>query len=332
MLIFFKENISIDQVDKIRNFISDFKFIDFNFDKKLRGVYLLSNQITKRYIAERFTGIEKIVEIDAQYKFVSRQFKDQDTIIDVGGFKIGNGHFQKIGGPCSFENEETFRKIASSLKGFGVNIIRGGAFKPRTSPYFFQGIGEEALRSMRTIADELDVKIVSEIMSIEHIDLFNEYSDIIQVGARNMQNYDLLKRLGKLKKPILLKRGMSATLEELLLSAEYIVSNGNMNVILCERGIRTFEESTRNTLDISVVPLVKSISHLPIIIDPSHASGRRDLIFPLALAGVSAGCDGIMVEVHDNPDEALSDGNQSIKPEHFKEISDKIDEIRKVLF
>lgn len=263
---------------------------------------------------------------------MSREFKNEDTVINVGDFKIGGGNFQKIGGPCSFENENIFRNIAATLKNFGVNIIRGGAFKPRTSPYFFQGIGENALKVMRKVADELNVKIVSEIVSIDHIDLFNEYVDIIQVGTRNMQNYELLKHLGKLKKPILLKRGLSATVEEFLLSAEYIVSNGNMNVILCERGIRTFEKMTRNTLDVSVIPLVKKISHLPIIVDPSHASGSYDLVEPLALAGVSAGCDGIMVEVHDEPEKALSDGNQSIKFKRFKEMSCKIDKIREVLF
>lgn len=336
MVIFFEENISGDCVEKIKAFISKNEFMEFNFGKNLRGIYFPSAGILKNYIYEisekNFQGIKKIIQIDENYKFVSREFKSQDTIVSVGDFKIGGGHFQKIAGPCSFEGPEMFRNIVSNLKKYGVNIVRGGAFKPRTSPYFFQGIGEDALKSMRKIADEFNVKIVSEIVSVEHIDLFNEYSDIIQVGTRNMQNYDLLKHLGKLKKPILLKRGLCATLEEFLLSAEYIVSSGNMNVILCERGIRTFEKSTRNTLDISVVPLIKKLSHLPIIIDPSHASGRYDLVEPLALAGVSAGGDGIMVEVHDNPNEALSDGNQSIKPKRFKELSEKIDKIREVLF
>lgn len=331
MFIFFKENISRECIERNIEFVSKFNYINFDFGKEKRGIYLLQD-VSKEIIQEKISGIDKIIEINKPYKFVSREFKNEDTVINVGDFKIGGGNFQKIGGPCSFENENIFRNIAATLKNFGVNIIRGGAFKPRTSPYFFQGIGENALKVMRKVADELNVKIVSEIVSIDHIYLFNEYVDIIQVGTRNMQNYELLKHLGKLKKPILLKRGLSATVEEFLLSAEYIVSNGNMNVILCERGIRTFEKMTRNTLDVSVIPLVKKISHLPIIVDPSHASGSYDLVEPLALAGVSAGCDGIMVEVHDEPEKALSDGNQSIKFKRFKEMSCKIDKIREVLF
>lgn len=331
MFIFFEENISRECIERNIELVSKFNYINFDFGKEKRGIYLLQD-VSKEIIQEKISGIQKIIEINKPYKFVSREFKNEDTVINVGDFKIGGGNFQKIGGPCSFENENIFRDIAATLKKFGVNIIRGGAFKPRTSPYFFQGIGENALKAMRKVADDLNVKIVSEIVSIDHIDLFNEYVDIIQVGTRNMQNYELLKHLGKLKKPILLKRGLSATVEEFLLSAEYIVSNGNMNVILCERGIRTFEKMTRNTLDVSVIPLVKKISHLPIIVDPSHASGSYDLVEPLALAGVSAGCDGIMVEVHDDPEKALSDGNQSIKFKRFKEMSCKVDKIREVLF
>ena len=331
MFIFFEENISRECIERNIELVSKFNYINFDFGKEKRGIYLLQD-VSKEIIQEKISGIQKIIEINKPYKFVSREFKNEDTVINVGDFKIGGGNFQKIGGPCSFENENIFRDIAATLKKFGVNIIRGGAFKPRTSPYFFQGIGENALKVMRKVADDLNVKIVSEIVSIDHIDLFNEYVDIIQVGTRNMQNYELLKHLGKLKKPILLKRGLSATVEEFLLSAEYIVSNGNMNVILCERGIRTFEKMTRNTLDVSVIPLVKKISHLPIIVDPSHASGSYDLVEPLALAGVSAGCDGIMVEVHDDPEKALSDGNQSIKFKRFKEMSCKVDKIREVLF
>ena len=331
MFIFFEENISRECIERNIELVSKFNYINFDFGKEKRGIYLLQD-VSKEIIREKISGIQKIIEINKPYKFVSREFKNEDTVINVGDFKIGGGNFQKIGGPCSFENENIFRNIAATLKKFGVNIIRGGAFKPRTSPYFFQGIGENALKVMRKVADDLNVKIVSEIVSIDHIDLFNEYVDIIQVGTRNMQNYELLKHLGKLKKPILLKRGLSATVEEFLLSAEYIVSNGNMNVILCERGIRTFEKMTRNTLDVSVIPLVKKISHLPIIVDPSHASGSYDLVEPLALAGVSAGCDGIMVEVHDDPEKALSDGNQSIKFKRFKEMSCKVDKIREVLF
>lgn len=331
MFVFFEENISEEFVNINKKFISEFEYIDFNFGKDSRGIYFIQD-VSREYIEDNLLGFKNILEIKTPYKFVSREFKKEDTVINVGDFKIGGGHFQKIGGPCSFENEDVFRNIAINLKKFGVNIIRGGAFKPRTSPYFFQGIGEDALKIMKKVADEINVKIVSEIVSIDHIDLFDNYVDIIQVGTRNMQNYELLKKLGKLKKPILLKRGMSATFEEFMLSAEYIISNGNMNVIFCERGIRTFEKATRNTLDVSVIPLVKKFSHLPIIVDPSHASGNYDLVEPLALASVSAGCDGIMVEVHDEPDKALSDGYQAVKFKRFGDMSCKIDKIRKVLF
>lgn len=331
MFIFFKKDISEKFINRNKETLHKFDFIDFNFGENKRGIYIVEN-ISTEYIEEKLFGVEKILNINTPYKFVSREFKNEDTIIKIGDFKIGGGYFQKIGGPCSFENEEMFREIALTLKGFGVNIIRGGAFKPRTSPYFFQGIGENALKSMKKITDDLGLKLVSEIVSTEYIDLFNEYADIIQIGTRNMQNYELLKKLGKLKKPILLKRGLSSTFEEFLLSAEYIVSNGNPNVILCERGIRTFEKATRNTLDISIVPIVKKFSHLPIIIDPSHASGSYDLVEPLALAGVSAGCDGVMIEVHNKPECALSDGFQSIKFDRFEKLSNKIDKIREVLF
>lgn len=331
MVIYFEKDISSDFVQKNLNSLKDFEFVDFNFGNGLLGVLLLE-EVSIDYINNNLTGVKKILNIKTPYKFVSREFKNEDTVIDVGNFKIGGENFQKIGGPCSFENEEVFRNIVFNLRKNGVNIIRGGAFKPRTSPYFFQGIGENALKSMRKVADEFGVKIVSEIVSVEYLDYFNEYVDIIQIGARNMQNFELIKKLGKCKKPILLKRGLCATIEEFLLSAEYIACNGNLNIILCERGIRTFNNMTRNTLDISVVPMIKKLSHLPIIIDPSHASGMFDLVEPLALAGVSAGCHGVMVEVHNEPEKALSDGFQSIKFKRFEEMSNKIDMVREVLF
>lgn len=330
MFIFFDKDISGEAIEKNLNCLRNYEFINFNFGENLFGILLLEE--IPLDIKQNMICVKNFLEVNNSYKFVSRDFKNQDSVICVGDFKIGGGNFQKIGGPCSFENEEIFRDIVFNLKENGVNIIRGGAFKPRTSPYFFQGIGEEALKSMRKIGDEFGVKIVSEIVSIEYLDYFNEYVDIIQVGARNMQNFELLKQLGKCNKPILLKRGLSSTVEEFLLSAEYIASNGNLNIILCERGIRTFNQITRNTLDISVVPIVKKLSHLPIIVDPSHASGAFDLVEPLALAGVSAGCDGIMVEVHNEPEKAFSDGHQSIKFKRFKEMSKKIDSIREVLF
>lgn len=329
MIILFNKNISSKCLSDNMEFISRFKFIEFNFDYK--GVYILDDGVSEEYIRENTSNIHEILYINKPYKLCSREFKKEDTVVDVGGVKIGGGHFQKIGGPCSFEGEEMFYNTALSLKKCGVNIMRGGAFKPRTSPYFFQGIGEEALKSMRKITSDMGLKLVSEIVSYQYLDLFNEYVDIIQVGARNMQNYELLKKLGKINKPILLKRGLSSTIDEMLLSAEYILSNGNMNVIFCERGIRTFEKSTRNTLDISAVPVVKKLSHLPIIVDPSHAAGIYDLIEPLTLASVASGCDGVMIEVHDDPENALSDGLQSVKFKRFSDISNKIDKLRDAL-
>lgn len=331
MFVLFEKDISENKININKNLSLDYNYIEFDYEENIKGIYFL-NKISKEYIENNFQGIQKIFEINTPYKFSSREFKNEDTIVNIGNLKIGGNNFQKIGGPCSFENEEMFKNIAFNLKSLGTNIIRGGAFKPRSSPYFFQGIGENALKSMNKIAKELDVKIVSEIISTEYIELFNEYVDIIQVGTRNMQNYELLKALGKINKPILLKRGLSATIEEFLLSAEYIISNGNINVILCERGIRTFEKITRNTLDVSAVPVVKKLSHLPIIIDPSHAAGSYDLVESLSLAGVAAGCHGVMIEVHNDPKNALSDGMQSIKIGTFKDISNKIDKIREVLF
>ncbi len=331
MIVFFKKD--IDRKCSIENIkhISGLDFVPFNFDENYIGIHILSD-VDEKFIYDSIDGIKDIVHVDKPYKFVSRDFKKEDTIVHIGDVKIGGEYFETIGGPCSFENEYMFMEIAKSLKELGVNIIRGGAFKPRTSPYFFQGIGKYALISMRKITSDLGLKLVSEIVSTEDIEFFNEYVDVFQVGARNMQNFELLKKLGECNKPVLLKRGLSATIEEFLLSAEYIVSKGNINVILCERGIRTFEKSTRNTLDISAVPLVKKLSHLPIIVDPSHASGQFDLVEPLALASVSAGCNGIMVEVHNDPENALSDGYQSIKFKRFDDMNKKIHKIRKSLF
>lgn len=331
MFVLFDTDLSENKININKEKISEFEYIEFEYEKNIKGVYFHKG-ITKEFIESNLIGVNRVFDIDTSYKFTSRDFKKKDTVINVGEFKIGGGNFQKIAGPCSFENEHMFRLIASNLKKTGVNMVRGGAFKPRSSPYFFQGIGEDALKSMSKIVKELGLKLVSEMVSVESIDLFQEYVDVIQIGTRNMQNFELLKALGKVKRPILLKRGLSATIEEFLLSAEYIISNGNPNVILCERGIRTFEKATRNTLDISAVPVIKKLSHLPIIIDPSHASGSYDLVESLTLAGVAAGCDGVMIEVHNDPQNALSDGHQSVKISRFNDISRKMDKIREVLF
>lgn len=276
---------------------------------------------------ENFKDIENIAEIIKLkniYKFVSREFKKTDTIIDIKGHLIGGNNFMFMAGPCSVENKEMLLNIANEVKKGGAVALRGGAYKPRTSPYDFQGLGEIALKYMREVADKNDMLVVTEAMDVENLDLVCAYSDIIQIGARNMQNFSLLKKLGTVDKPILLKRGLSATINEFLLSAEYIVAHGNRKVILCERGIRTFETMTRNTLDINAIAMIKEISHLPIIVDASHGTGRRTLVEPITLAGIFAGADGAMVEVHENPDCALSDGPQSLDFNLFRKLANNI--------
>jgi len=266
---------------------------------------------------EVFPGVEKVITILKPYKLASRDFKKEDTIVDVKGVKIGGPKIVVIAGPCAVENEENLLSIAKEVKGAGATMLRGGAFKPRTSPYSFQGLGEEGLKILARVGREVGLPIVTEIMDTRDIKLVEKYADMIQVGARNMQNFNLLKEVGKSKKPIVLKRGMSATIKELLMSAEYILSNGNFQVILCERGIRTFGEATRNTMDISAIPIIKQLSHLPVMADPSHATGKWDLVNTMAKASVAAGCDALLIEVHSNPEEALSDGPQSLKPDNF---------------
>ena len=261
--------------------------------------------------------VEKLIIVQEPYKKANKMFHPKDTIIDVLGQKIGGGTFTVIAGPCSVESRDDFVSVSEKIKASGGHFLRGGAFKPRTSPYSFQGMGDEGLEIMKEARKETGLPIVSELMSIDKIETFVENVDVIQIGARNMQNFNLLKEVGKTNKPILLKRGLSATIEEFLMSAEYIMSEGNENVILCERGIRTFETMTRNTLDISAVPVLKRHSHLPVIIDPSHAGGEWWLVEPLAKAALAVGADGIMVEVHNDPQNAMSDGPQSIKPERF---------------
>ncbi len=273
---------------------------------------------------EVMEGVKECHRIVSPYKLASRHFKPGGTVVKIGDVQIGNSDVVVMAGPCSVENRDQIEQIAELVARHGAKVIRGGAFKPRTSPYSFQGLGEEGLRMMREAADRHGLLVVSEVMDQTQIPLLCEYSDILQVGARNMQNYNLLRELGLTRKPILLKRGISATIEELLLSAEYILSGGNYDVILCERGIRTFENATRNTMDISAIPVVKSLSHLPIIADPSHGTGRRDKVLPMARAAVAAGADGLIVEVHHDPDHALSDGAQSLRPQQFAEMMEQL--------
>jgi 3-deoxy-7-phosphoheptulonate synthase len=271
-------------------------------------------------VFEVMEGVKEAHRIVSPYKLASRSFRPQGTVVRVGEVEIGGERVVVMAGPCSVESREQIERSAEEVAAAGAKVIRGGAFKPRSSPYSFQGMGEEGLRLLRAAADRQGLLVVSEVMDSQQIPLVAQYADILQVGARNMQNFNLLRDLGRQRKPVLLKRGISATVEELLLSAEYILSGGNYDVILCERGIRTFETYTRNTMDISAIPVVKKLSHLPMVADPSHGTGRRDKVAPMARAAVAAGADGLLVEVHPDPDRALSDGAQSLRPEQFEEL------------
>ena len=268
----------------------------------------------------RFPGVDKILKVQEPYKKANRKFHPDDTIVQIGDVKIGNGGLTVIAGPCSVESEQQITDIARSVALSGAQILRGGAFKPRTSPYAFQGLEKEGLELLRVAREATGLPFVTEVMSPRYVEVFEMMADMIQIGARNMQNFDLLREVGKTRKPILLKRGLSSTIEEWLMSAEYIMAEGNPNVVLCERGIRTFEQYTRNTLDISAILAVKKLSHLPIIVDPSHASGKSWMVRSLALAAIAAGADGVMIEVHNDPQNALCDGQQSITPEEFNSL------------
>lgn len=266
---------------------------------------------------ELIPGVREVVKISEPFKLVGRTFKAADTVVEVAGAAVGSAELIVMAGPCSVENRDQVGAVGRAVAASGARVLRGGAFKPRTSPYSFQGHGESALRWMREVADECGLAVISEVMDVRTIEMMLRYVDCLQVGARNMQNFDLLKELGRVRRPVLLKRGLAATIEEWLLSAEYILSGGNDQVVLCERGIRTFENATRNTLDISAIPVVKKLSHLPIVVDPSHGTGRRDKVVPMARAAVAAGADGLLIEVHNDPDKALSDGAQSLYPDQF---------------
>ena len=274
--------------------------------------------------------VETVKRVSEPFKQANRKFHPQDTIVEAGRARIGGGYFAMIAGPCSVESEEQIIEVAQAVKASGATMLRGGAFKPRTSPYAFQGMKGEGIQLLLKAKEATGLPIVTELMNISTLDLFADV-DVIQVGARNMQNFDLLKELGKTKKPILLKRGLANTIQELLMSAEYIMSEGNENVILCERGIRTFETATRNTLDLSAVAVLHNLTHLPVVVDPSHATGKADLVAPMAYAATAAGADGIMVEVHNNPACALCDGAQSLTPPQFDELTRKVRKIREVL-
>ena len=308
-----------DFLDK--NNIKYFTIMD-KIDIKYAILYI-QNDFNQENFKE-IQDIAEVIKLTSPYKFVSREFKKADTIIDVKGHLIGGDNFMLMAGPCSVENREMLSNIAKEVKKGGAVALRGGAYKPRTSPYDFQGLGEVGLKYLREVADENDMLVVTELMDSDDLNLVSSYADIIQIGARNMQNFSLLKKLGKLDKPVLLKRGLSATINEFLLSAEYILAHGNQNVILCERGIRTFETMTRNTLDLNAIALVRELSHLPIIVDASHGTGKRSLVGPLTLAGIMAGANGAMIEVHENPDCELSDGSQSLDFKLYDKVSNNI--------
>ena len=277
-------------------------------------------------------GVEDVMSVLKPFKLASREFQEHDSIFDLGhNVSIGGGSLILIAGPCAIESEQVLRQIGDAVKSAGANVLRGGAFKPRTSPYSFQGMGEDGLRILQSVGEDLGMPTVTEVMDPRQVELVNRYSDMLQVGARNMQNFNLLKEIGQTNKPVLLKRGMSATVQDLLMSAEYILAHGNKQVILCERGIRSFDSSTRNLLDLAMVPNVKGLSHLPVVVDPSHATGRPDLIPSMALAAVAAGSDGVHIEVHNCPEQAMSDGQQALLPEQFAELVERIQELAGVL-
>ena len=322
MVVVMEERASEDQIQHIIATLVDKGFDVHRSTGALRSVLgaVGGNRSFDTRLIEVMDGVHEVLRITEPYKLASRTFKPEQTVVSMGDVRLGGDEVIVIAGPCSAESEEQVEAAAAALSKAGAKMLRGGAFKPRSSPYSFQGLGEEGLKILRGAADRHNLKLVSEVMDISQIELVARYADMLQVGARNMQNYTLLRELGKTTTPILLKRGISATIEEWLLSAEYVLSGGNTDVVLCERGIRTFERYTRNTLDISAVPVIHKLSHLPIIVDPSHGVGLRDKVTPMARAAVAAGADGLIIEVHPDPDHALSDGAQSLFPTQFESL------------
>ncbi len=332
MLIVMQPNAGEEKIQKVIDFIKQ-KGFDAHISKGADHTVIgaVGRQVIDKRDIELLDGVKEVIRISSPYKLVSRVFKPTDTIIDVKGVKFGGDHIGMIAGPCTVETYDQMDETAKKLSSYGVKVLRGGAFKPRTSPYAFQGLGEEGLKILREVADKYNMAVTSEVMEVSQIPMFLKYVDILQVGARNMQNFNLLKSLGEVRKPVLLKRGLSATIEEWLMSAEYIMAGGNREVILCERGIRTFEHITRNTLDISAIPVVQKISHLPVVVDPSHATGLRDKVAPMSKASIAAGANGLIIEVHNSPETAICDGAQSLYPEQFKELFDELKALAVVL-
>ncbi len=332
MLIIMKQKASQESIDKVIEYIKKRGFEAHVSNGELHTVIgAVGNKIIDKRDIELLEGVEEVVRISTGFKLTSRVFQSEDTVIEVNGIKFGGNYTGLIAGPCTVESYDQVDKTAEALEKSNVKILRGGAFKPRTSPYAFQGLGEEGLKIIRSVANNHNMAVTSEIMEISQIPMFLKYVDILQIGARNMQNYNLLKEIGKLSKPVVLKRGLSSTFEEWLLSAEYIMSEGNRQVILCERGIRTFERYTRNTLDLSAIPVIKKLSHLPVIIDPSHGTGLRDKVAPMSRAAVAAGCDGLIIEVHYDADNALCDGAQSLYPDEYNKLYQEIKQIAPII-
>lgn len=323
MIIVFKKEASQNEINHVIERVEKLglkAMISRGTERTIMGI-IGPEEIISLQPLEVFPGVEKVMTVLSPFKFVSREFRKENSIIKIrDGVEIGGKKIIMIAGPCSIESREQLRQVAGAVKQDGALILRGGAFKPRSSPYTFQGLGEDGLKMLKEASLEFNIATATEVMDIRDIELVSKYADILQIGARNMQNFNLLKELGQIKKPVMIKRGLSATIKELLMSAEYIASGGNFNIILCERGIRTFEDFTRNTLDLSAVPALKELSHLPVIVDPSHAAGKWGLVAPLSKAAIACGADGLMIEVHPNPEEALSDGPQQLIPSNFSAL------------
>jgi 3-deoxy-7-phosphoheptulonate synthase len=334
MLVMMKSNATREEIDAVCRKIESMGFKPHPIPGSTRtAIGITGNrEPVEPFAPEALPGVGECVPVSKPYKLVGRELKEDTTVIDLGdGVRIGGGQLAVIAGPCAVESRQQARETASRVAAAGARLFRGGAFKPRTSPYSFQGLALEGLQILAEVREEFGLKIVTEAVDVESVDLVERYADIIQVGARNMQNFSLLKRVGRASSPVLLKRGNAATLDELLMAAEYILSEGNYRVILCERGIRTFADHTRNTLDLSVVPAVQHASHLPIIVDPSHGTGRREKVIPMSRAAVAVGADGLIIEVHSHPEQAMSDGNQSLDPVEFEQLMREIGQIAPVL-
>lgn len=326
MVIILEKNATESQIENVVKHLEDYGFQvhkSTGVERTILGAIGVQPNFDTRKVSI-LEGVSEVYRITTPYKLAGRSFHEEDTIIKIKDVEIGGKKVVLIAGPCSIESEEQIFRMAKVVSESGGKILRGGAFKPRTSPYSFQGLGEEGLKMIRAAADEYNLLVITEVMQIDHIELMDQYVDIFQVGARNMQNFSLIKELGKVRKPVMLKRGIAATIEEWLMSAEYILSSGNKEVFLCERGIRTFEQYTRNTFDLSAIPVVHKKSHLPIIGDPSHATGLRDQVPPMARAAVAAGADGLMIEIHDDPENALSDGPQALLPNTFIKLVEEL--------